>query len=165
MFPAEAVDNAVTAEKVSEMVKDMAEDKEKMTPAEQEHLAEMAKAMDPELTEAEAETVTEILMKVGPKADPETVEKVAEAVKESDEVNANLTKKMCGETQTILFQSLDESAVEEMAKIAVKLSHEMSDEEIEVVANMLEQIGDTLSNAEGQMIASIAETKGVVYKW
>ena len=44
--------------------------------------------------------------------------------------------------------------------MAVKLSHEMSDEEIEVVANMLEQIGDTLSNAEGQMIASIAETKG-----
>ena len=77
LFPAEAVNNAVTAEKVSEMVKDMAEDKEKMTPAEQEHLAEMAKAMDPELTEAEAETVTEILMKVGPKADPETVEKVA----------------------------------------------------------------------------------------
>ena len=53
-----------SAEEVSEMVKKMAEHKDEMTPREQEHLAEMAQELDPELTKAQAETVTEILVKV-----------------------------------------------------------------------------------------------------
>ena len=98
------------------------------------HLAEMAKQLDPELSQGEAEAVSEILTAIGDKTDTKTVEKVTEAVKESPVIK-------------------EESVVESMAKQAVKLSKEMSEDELEVVANMLEQIGPTLSDAEGQMIA------------
>ena len=129
---------APSAEKLSEMVKEMSEEHEEedtaVTQSEVKHLAEMAMQLDPELSQGGAEAVSEILTAIGDKTDTKTVEKVTEAVKESPVIK-------------------EESVVESMAKQAVKLSKEMSEDELEVVANMLEQIGPTLSDAEGQMIA------------
>ena len=128
------------AKEVSEMVKKAAENGD-VSRSEKAHIEQMTKAMDPELSKDEVKVVTEILNEVGEKVDEEVVEKVAEAVKDT-----NVDKL--------------EGKVEMLARKAKKLSKEMTKEDMEVVTNMLKQIGPTLSKAESQMIASIAEGSG-----
>ena len=129
--------NLIESEHVAEMIEKVGDH---VSPREMNAVKQILKEMLPELPNEKVETLTQVLVEVGPKVDLETVNEVYTTCKKNLK-NASLS--FCS---TIIFQvskviaenevDVSDNEVKEVAEMTRKLSTELSIEQVEVISDV-----------------------------
>lgn len=130
--------NLIESEHVAEMIEKVGDH---VSPREMNAVKQILKEMLPELPNEKVETLTQVLVEVGPKVDLETVNEVYTTCKKKKLKNASLS--FCS---TIIFQvskviaenevDVSDNEVKEVAEMTRKLSTELSIEQVEVISDV-----------------------------